>query len=186
MSDGPWKSLPLRRHWKQVAKQAENGAFSPRELSETLEVALWKDTKELPLDEVFRALVPDEQGVLFRPDSTGELEALRRDHPGSKGAQTFLTYLLDGEASGSSGHEMLESALADTLDECARDNSRAIEEHFYRRSGAPNVPVRRRLESAQRLCDFHALASQMLAHSNSSGSSPSPSRQSGLDDGPLL
>ena len=186
MSDGPWKSLPMRRHWKQVAKQTENGAFSPEERAEILDAALWKEAEELPLAAVFRAVVPNEQGVLFRPDRTGDLEALRRDHPGSKVVQTLLTCVLDEGAGGSSGHEVLESALADTLDECARDNSRAIEEHFYRKRPSSEVPIHRRLESAQRRCDFQALASKMLASSSSSASSPSPAKRSGLDDGPLL
>ena len=36
MSDGPWKSLPMRPHWKQVAKRAETGAFSADELCGTM------------------------------------------------------------------------------------------------------------------------------------------------------
>ena len=118
MSDGPWKSLPMRPHWKQVAKQAENGAFSPEELSGALEAALLKEAEELPLEAVCRAVVPSDQGVLFRPDLDGEFEALRRERPGSKAVQRFLTCLRDQEASGSSGREMVESAAADTLDEC--------------------------------------------------------------------
>ena len=186
MSDGPWKSLPMRPHWKQVAKQAENGAFSPEELSGAVEVALLKDAEELPLEQVWRALVPSDQGVLFSPDLDEEFEALRRDHPGSKLVQTLLTCLRDQEASGSSGREMVESAVADTLDEYARDNSRAIQEHYYRKSRSPTVPVQRRLASALRFCDFQDLVSRVVAPSGSSASSSSPAKRSGLDDGPLL
>ena len=186
MSDGPWRSLPMRPHWKQVAKQAENGAFSPEELSGALEVALLKDAEELPLEEVCRAVVPSDQGVLFRPDLDGEFEALRRDHPGSKLVQTLLTCLRDQEASGSSGRELLESAVADTLDECARDHSRAIQEHYHRKCRSPTVPADRRLAAAHRLCDFQGLASRMVAPSGFSASSPGPAKLSGLDDGPLL
>ena len=50
MSDGPWKSLPMRQHWKRVAKQAENGAFSLEDLREVLEAALWKEAEGLPLE----------------------------------------------------------------------------------------------------------------------------------------
>ena len=186
MSDGPWKSLPMRPHWKQVAKQAENGAFSPEELSGALEAALLKEAEELPLEAACRAVVPSDQGVLFRPDLDGEFEALRRERPGSKVVQRFLTCLRDQEASGSSGREMVESAAADTLDECARDYSRAIQEHYYSKSRSPTVPVHRRLASAHRLCDFHGLASRIVAPSGSSASSSSPAKRSGLDDGPQL
>ena len=186
MSDGPWKSLRMRPHWKQVAKQAENGAFSPEELSGALVVALLKEAEELPLEAVCRAVVPSDQSVLFRPDLDGEFEELRRDHTGSKVVQTLLTCLRDREASGSSGRDMVESAVADTLDECARDHSRAIQEHYYRKRRSPTVPVDRRLAAAHRLCDFQGLASRMVAPSGSAASSSSPAKRSGLDDGPLL
>ena len=184
MSDGPWKSLRMRPHWKRVAKQAENGAFSPEEVSGALEAALLKEA--VPLKEVCRAVVPSDQGVLFRPDLGGEFGALWRDHTGSKVVQALLTCLRDQEANGSSGREMVESAVADALDECARDHSRAMVEHYYRKSRSPTVPVQRRLASALRLCDFQGLASRMVAPSGSSASSPGPAKLSGLDDGPLL
>ena len=186
MSDGPWKSLPLQRHWKQVAKQAENGAFSPEDLSGTLQGALLKDAKALPLEATLRAVVPNDQGLLFKPDLYGELEELRRDHPGSKVVQTFLSCLQDQAVSGSSGREMVESAVAGMFYECARDQSRAIQEHYYRRSRSPTVPVDRRLASALRLSDFQGLASRIVALIGSSASSPGPARRSGLDDGPQL
>ena len=186
MSDGPWKSLPMRPHWKQVAKQAENGAFSPEELSGAVEVALLKHAEELPLEQVWRALVPSDQGVLFRSDLDEEFEALRRDHPGSKLVQTLFTCLRDQGASGSSGREMVESAVADTLDECACDHARAIQEHYYRKCRSPTVPVDRRLAAAHRLCDFQGLASRMVAPSGSSAPPPGPAKRSGIDEGPLL
>ena len=129
---------------------------------------------------------PTIRGVLFKPDLNGELEAFQRGHPGSKVVQTLVTCLLDEESSGSSGSEMVESAVADTLDECARDHSRAIQEHYYRKRRSPTVPVDRRLDAAHRLCDFQGLASRMVAPSGSSASSPGPAKRSGLDDGPLL
>ncbi|WP_419939509.1 hypothetical protein [Candidatus Palauibacter sp.] len=176
----------MRRHWKQVAKQAEKRAFSTDELSGALEAALQKEAKALPLEAVCRAVAPDGQGVLFTPDLSVELDALKREHPGSKVAQTFVTCLLDEESSGSSGSDLVEAAVADTLDECARDHSRAIQEHYYRKNRSPTVAVDRRLASAHRLCDFHGLASRMIAPTGSSASSPSPAKRSGLDDGPQL
>lgn len=186
MSDGPWKSLPMRRHWKQVAKQAENRAFSREELSGALEAALLKEARELPLEAVCRAVVPSDQGILFLPDLNGEFEALRRDHPGSKVVQTFFTCLRDQDSKGESGRDMVESAAVDTLDECARDHARAIQEHYYRKSRSPTVPVDRRLTDARRLCDFQGLASRMVSTAGSSTPSPGPAKLSGVDDGPLL
>ena len=104
MSDGPWRSLPLRPHWKQVAKQAEIGASSLEEICGALEAALQKEAEALPLEAVRRVVVPGGQGVLFKPDLNGELEALQREHPGSKIVQTlFALACLTRQSSGSSG-----------------------------------------------------------------------------------
>ena len=186
MSDGPWKSLPRRPHWKQVAKQAETGAFSADELSGTIEAALQKDGKELPLEAVRRAVGADAQGVLFIPDLSGQVETLRADHPGSKLVETFLICLLDAEARGLSGRKMMTQALANTFDEYTRDHSRAIEEHYYRSIRTPKVPVNRRLASARHQCDFESLAAGMVEPSASSASPLGPVKRSGLDQGPLL
>ena len=186
MSDGPWKSLPMRRHWKQVAKQAETGAFSADELSGAMEVALRKEGKELPIEAVRRAVGSDDQRVLFIPDLSGQLETLWADQPGSKLVETFFTCLLDAEARGLSGREMMKRAAANTFDEYTRDQSRAIEEHYYRSSRVPKVPVNSRLATARRLCDFDSLAARMVEPSGSSPSPPSPVKRSGLDEGPLL
>ena len=186
MSDGPWKSLPMRPHWKQVAKQAETGAFSAGEVSGAIEAALRKEGNELPFEAVRRAVGADDQGVLFIPDMSGQLEMLRADQPGSKLVETFVTCLLDAEARGLSGREMMKRAAADTFDEYARDQSRAIEEHYYRSIRAPKVPVNSRLASARRLCDFDSLAAKMVGPSGSSASPSGLAKRSGLDEGPLL
>ena len=119
MGDGPWKSLPMRRHCRRVARQAENGAFPPEESSGALDIALLKEAGELSLEAVCRVVVPDGQGVLFGPDPDGEFEATGRDHPGSKVVRTLLTYPREQEARGSPGGGTVVSAVADTPAECA-------------------------------------------------------------------
>jgi len=185
MSDGPWKSLPLRPHWKRVARQAENGAFSLEDLSRALATAVRKEAEKLPLGAVRRAVLSSDQGVLFEADLLREFEGLRREHPGSKIVQTFFACLRDHAADGPVRREMVESAVADTLYECIGDHSRAIVEHYYRKRPSSTVPVDRRLSDACRLSDFQALASQIAAPCDASSSSP-PEKQSGLDDGPPL
>ena len=109
MSDGPWKSLPLRSHWKQVAKRLESDAFTLEERRDHLKATLGKEAGELPLEEVLRTVMPNGQGHLFGPDLTEVVEA-RRDHPGSQSAQTFLTCLSDQKGSPASGRDIVESA----------------------------------------------------------------------------
>ncbi len=186
MSDGPWKSLPLRRHWKQFAKRLENGAFSPEEVTEALDAALLKEARELPLKAIVRILAPNGQGTLFAPDLVRAIEALRQQHPGSKTAQTFLTYLSQQDASASSGRDMVESAVAETLHECLHDNSRSTKEHYLRKTWFPWGRVSRRFTETCRAVDFRGLASRIVDDSGSPAPVRSRGKRDGLDEGPQL
>lgn len=186
MSDGPWKSLPMRPHWKQVARRAESGASSQDELFDAFQAALLKDAEELPVEAVRRAVGPEDQGALFPPDLSTLLDALGRDHPGSKPVDTLVTSIRDPDSVKSSPTEMVVSAVADTLVEIARDHTRAVAEHYHRKSRSSKVPIDRRLTTVLGMCDFRELASRVVAQSGTSGSSPGPAKRSGLDDGPLL
>ena len=49
MSDGPHRSLPMSRGWKQLARRAANKAFSPVEVCDALPAALHQDWRtEVP------------------------------------------------------------------------------------------------------------------------------------------
>lgn len=182
MSDGPWKSLPLRPHWKEVAKRAENSVFTLEERREAMETALKKEADELPLKPVFRTV--GGHGGLFGLAKT--VDALRQDHPGSKSVQTFLTYLTNQEADSSSGREIVVSAVADMLDECLLDNGRSTEEHYLRRDPILWERVEPRLEAVRELIDTRALARRLVSDSGSSRSAHHPPKRSGLDEGPQL
>ncbi|MDE2716963.1 MAG: hypothetical protein OXI33_08100 [Chloroflexota bacterium] len=186
MSDGPWKSLPLRRHWKQFAKRVEIRAFSAEEVIEALDAALLKEARELPFKAIMRILAPNGQGTLFSPDLAGAIEALRQEHPGSKTAQTFLDYMSQQDASTSSGRDLVESAVADTLRECLHDNSRSTKEHYLRKTWLPWSRVSRRFTEACRAVDVQGLASRIVDDSGSPAPARSPVKRDGLDEGPQL
>ena len=67
MSDGPFKSLPLSRHWKRVAKYIENDAYSFEErrdalfyaFEKTIPSAFLNDLSKLSMD----LLIPDEYAI---------------------------------------------------------------------------------------------------------------------------
>lgn len=186
MSDGPWKSLPLRRHWKQCVKRLEHRAYSPEEVAEALDAALLKEACELPLKAIVSNLAPNGQGTLFAPDLTRVMEALRQEHPGSKHVQTFLTYLSQQDASAASGRDMVESAVAAALHECFHNHSRSIREHYIRKTGSRCERVEARLTEARRAVDVQGLASRVVADSESSARGSRLVKRDGLDEGPQL
>lgn len=186
MSDGPWRSLPLRPHWKEVAKRAENGAFSPGQVTEALDAALLKEACELPLKAIARILAPNGQGTLFPTDLDREIAVLQQEHPGSKNVQTCLAYLSQRDVSASSGRDMTVSAVADTLHECLQDHSRSIREHYLRKPSFPWGRVGGRFTKACRAVDVRGLASRILDDSGSRAPARSPVKRDGLDEGPQL
>lgn len=185
MSDGPWRSLPMRPHWKQVAKQAERQAFSKNDIREVIAVALRKEAADIPLDSIRRAVVPNGQRVLIGPKLSGELDAIRRAHSGSKTTQALLDILNDRGINGSPRKELLQRALSDSLEECVEDHSRAIAEHYFRNCAVPKVDVEGRIETAIQDLNIQCLALQIL-ESPESQKSANVVRRAGLDDGPEL
>ena len=68
MSDGPHRSLNMRRGWKQLAKCADNIAFSTEEIRNALSSALADDWREeVPGDicQQLQTILNKGQGFLF-------------------------------------------------------------------------------------------------------------------------
>ena len=183
MSDGPWRSLPLGPQWKLAAKRLETDAFTLAERRAALEAALAQEAEGLPLKAILR-VVPNGQGHLFGLSEM--IEALRRDHPGSKIVQTFLTYVSAMETGVAWGRGVVESAVADTLYERLLETSRSFEEHYIRKKQATWGPVEARFKAVREAIDIRGLASRIVADSGSSARVRHPPKRSGLDEGPEL
>ncbi len=56
MSDGPHRSLPLRPHWKTLARRAAKAAHSPDEVAEALPFALKRELLQAPLNQIREVL----------------------------------------------------------------------------------------------------------------------------------
>ena len=183
MSDGPWRSPPLGPHWKQVATRLETDAFTLAERREALEAALLQAAEGLPLNAIL-GMVPNGQGHLFGLSEM--IEALRRDHPGSKIVQTLLTYVDATENGAPLGRGVVESAVADTLNGCLLETSRSFEEHYIRKKQASWGPVEARSEAVREAVDIRRLASRIVADSGAPARVRRPPKRSGLDEGPQL
>src|SRR5258708_58653 len=114
MSDGPHRTLSMRRGWRHVAKCAGNDAYRPEEIGQWLLAALARDWHaEVPpklVAVLSEALSDSHQTTLFVDDRRERIEAARLSNllkkhteewtsfTGSPGAQSFMTHWLGGLA----------------------------------------------------------------------------------------
>ena len=89
MSDGPHRSLPMRRPWKSVAECADNVAFEVDEIREVILPALENDCRREMRREFLdnlRGLCADQEAMLFKSDMRPLLEGIKAN--GECGAGT--------------------------------------------------------------------------------------------------
>ncbi len=187
MSDGPHRSLPMRRGWKRVAESADNQAFGTDEIRDAILPALEEDCRGEISPEFFsglRRVCADQEASLFKNDVVPSLEALRNS-AGAGLARVVLNYALQQAARGNSAKDIPESALKDALMDRAARGARQVEEHYYRESTTPRANrVRERIEQAIGNADIDSVARRIL-DPESKSETQAPRRQ-GLDDGVKL
>lgn len=189
MSDGPHRSLPMRRSWQRVAERADKRSFTPEEISRALEPALEQDCRdELRPDflDSLRRVV--EEPSLFRETVTAGIESMQpHAAPGLERAVidrvSFLSALSPADMDGIA---VMKEAVKGALQNAANQRARQVEEHYLREASSPRAAnVRGRLEEAAGCTDFGALAERILGI-DSQAAPKAPLRQTGLDDGVRL
>ena len=187
MSDGPHRSLPMRRHWKDVAERAAKAAFAPDQVCEALPYALKRDITGAPLDTVRDILTGAQQGSLFPEQRLEQLEAARQDCRGSAAGNALIDCAIEAVTSGLNGEQAFQSALKNALEDNARSALRGIEEHYQHKASDRSARyVRDRLAVARRQCDFSALATDLMSSGKPSRNAVQLPRHTGLDEGPRL
>ena len=186
MSDGPYKSLPMSRKWKQVAERIHNEAYSPEQVCDALSTALAEDwRRQIPesLVNKVQIVLSNGQTDLFCDQNIQELEALRGEVSGCPLASVFLDYVTQAVAKGTSGEDALLGSTCQAITELAARDLRQVEEHYYREPSLNGVTdVRHRAQEAIGKLDTVAIAHQFLGI----GKSQHPrtlAKHTGLDDG---
>ncbi|MBS0251113.1 MAG: hypothetical protein JSR78_08610 [Proteobacteria bacterium] len=187
MSDGPHKSLPMRKAWKRVAEEADTEAFSPEEIVPRVVKALSDDWREEVSDDQLRALrtylADSDQLPLFSEQRTEMRERLRHEAAGRPLGLTLIECVEKALARGLSGEAALEAAALAALSMHVTRGIRQVEEHYLREASAPRAnSVRQKAESAAGICQLDALARRLIGLDGG----PSPHRaekKDGLDDG---
>ena len=81
MSDGPHRSLNMRRGWKRFAERADKEAFAPEEVCDAIPAALeqdWRAEVSPNLTRQILVILQDNQNSLFGDQRIEKLEVLRK------------------------------------------------------------------------------------------------------------
>lgn len=188
MSDGPHRSLPMRRAWKRVAEWADNPAFKGEEVCKAIISALERDCRGEMSTEFLTRLsdVCNGQAIsLFKNPLGLELETLRGDAGCGIGRVVleFAIQVSDGEVSGA---DIPSRAVMDALTDRAARNARQVEEHYCRESTVRRAGrVRERIERGADRASVEGLARGILKREPGRLDRPSIKHE-GLDDGVRL
>ena len=185
MSDGPHRSLPLRRHWQKLAEHSAKPAYPSDQVCEVLPYALKRDILEAPIKSIRDIM---NGGSLFPELRVEQLEALRQSCRGSASANRVIHCAVEATLSGLTGDAGTHTALRNALEDTARDSLRGIEEHYQREAGSRSAGyVRTRLDAARQQLDFRCACSRASVV-RKAPISPlrHPTRRTGVDEGPPL
>lgn len=186
MSDGPYKSLQMRRAWKTVAERASNEAYPISDVRDAILNALVKDWRK-EMTSNFVALLQEvcDDKTLFCRNPIEFLEVSRPQASGSAMRLAMLDNLVCAFADGASGKAAFESATTNTLIDHWARCARQVEEHYLRDSNTANTQnIHERINKAVHSAEFSSLTSQILAPE----SKPLNwiTKRDGVDDGPQL
>lgn len=188
MSDGPHRSLPMPKAWKELAYRADNKAFAVEDVRAALPAALAADWQDVPDD--VKATVQDvlnpAHPSLFPDEGLERLERCRAATAGAPLGVALVGLAIDALTLSAPQGASLLDVVTNALLGDAFGRSRQMEEHYYRKSNQLRAAdLRGRLDGSIAQTDFSSIANIIL--SNGFGNSTRlPPKQSGLDDGVQL
>lgn len=166
MSDGPYKSLPMKPRWRRAAKCAYTEAYSEEEIVESVTRAShadWRaEVRPSLIASVTAVIAAAGQQSLFPDQIVGDLGALRRTCTSPMEA-SFVRNAVDAIQAGWIEESAVQFAAQEALSDRLLCNYRQVEEHVCRDDGARNAQfVRDRFEAAHSQIDLNRLANAAL------------------------
>lgn len=164
MSDGPHRSLSMRRGWKMVAERANNLAFANEEVRDAIVGALTNDwQKEIPAGFIALILEVLWGKTLFSQDKIQGFVYLQQMISGNTMGTKFLEFLKIDLHGGKSEQAVLRDAISLTMIDQSACCARQVEEHYLRIAGMQELRrVRQRINKAIQLIDFRSLSIELL------------------------
>lgn len=186
MSDGPYRSLPMSRAWKRLAKLAENANFDPTDTAAAAMRALastWGTEVPSTISSGLRDIFLDSEPGLFHDTQTTQAQALSSSAAGFGLGRLLTEHAVVVLSEGMHGEAALAETVQRALYAYAARAARQIEEHYCRQaSGKLTSQVRERIAGAIATADFSGLARQ-CSGLDPKASGPRPAKHSSLDDG---
>lgn len=186
MSDGPYRSLPMSRAWKRLAKLAGNSNFDPADTAEAAMRALastWSNEVPSVLSQGLRGIFLEGGPDLFGDVQTTQVQALSSTTAGFGFGRLLTEHAVAVLAEGMYGEAALTETVQRALHAYAARAARQIEEHYCREaSGKLTKQVRERIAGAIATADFRGLARQCSGQEPKAGKSR-PIKRTALDDG---
>jgi hypothetical protein len=189
MSDGPHRSLKLRKPWKELAKRADQDTYNASQIAEATTHAVASDFKM----EVSWHLMEALKAVFTGRDNSLEMPELALDQlenaKALAAASVFGTNLVEWSITliheGKFGIEAFHEAVGLAAKDRCHANIRSIEEHYLRDSNEQRAEhVSNRLQNAISILSSIQLGLDLV------GPEPTrilpPRKMEGLDDGVSL
>lgn len=186
MSDGPHRSLPLRKAWRELAKRGDQATYDPEQVAEAAKHALASDFRNevsWPLLKALKDIFKGRDNSLGLPEiALHQLEEARALAAGSVFGMNAIAWSIQLV---NDGH-LNENAFFDAVGLAAKErgfaNTRSIEEHYLRKSNQRRADgVTARLYSAIAGLSENSLG-LMLANPRPA-QRPAPRKRTGLSDG---
>ncbi len=168
MSDGPHRSLPMRKPWKELAKRGDQDAYDARQVAEAAADALASDFRnevKWSLIDALKSTFTGRDNSLMLPEiALHELESAKALAAGSVFGMNAVAWSLGLIKEGRFGLDAFHEAIGLAAKMRGFANVRSVEEHYLRKSNPQrSTNVSKRLQSAVSSLSEGRLGSMLVA-----------------------
>lgn len=136
MSDGPYKSLPMSRVWKEVAARAHKASYTREEREQSMCVALrhdvMRDAGKDYINAIGNILVDQQQGNLLQDQIAHEIDSITNNFPQSPLRDNISANIQAALHQGKTSEDALAEGVNLAVQDHARGRNRQVEEHYKR------------------------------------------------------
>lgn len=187
MSDGPHRSLPLRRPWKELAKRGDQDLYDAQQVADAATGALASDFKneiKWSLVDALKSTFIGRNNSLMLPEiALQELESAKALAAGSVFGMNAIAWSIELINEDKFGMDAFHNAIGLAAKMRGFANVRSVEEHYLRKSNQRRADhVSKRLYDAISNLSERSLGS-MLVTPEFTGRRRRPSKKTHLDEG---